>query len=91
MINLRKYTYMYDVVCRASDFVDHPYSFWYRLFPEDPHFPSLPKVNNEFLGQWDTMKRFVEQAIESCWQESCRNGDWQKNTYVKKILASAGF
>jgi hypothetical protein len=92
MINLRKFCQMYNVLNDALAVVHSPYSYWYKLFPEDTQFPARPKVAERFLEEWEGVRRIVERDIEECWDGGGRgDGNWERSLHVKKILASAGF
>jgi hypothetical protein len=85
---------MHDVLNDALECVHSPYSFWYKLFPEDIQFPGRPKVAEGFLGGWEGVRRAVERDVDECWdggREGDGNGNWERSLHVKKILASAGF
>ena len=84
---------MYDLLTDAMDIIQSPYSYWYRLFPEDIQFPSKPTANAGYLTGWERIRDLVETEIEECWDGGgCGNGgDWERSLHVKKILASAGF
>lgn len=82
---------MHDLVKESLESVQSPYSFWYRLFPEDPRFPAKPSVDAKFLEQCESMRNLVEREIENCWVGNCANGNWERSLHIKKILASAGF
>ena len=89
MINLRKFRSMYDLVTEAFEVLQMPYSYWYRLFPEDGQFPGKPKVDEGYLLGWERMRNLIEREIEDCWYSD--GGNWERRLHVKKILASAGF
>jgi len=89
MINLRKFRSMYDLLGDSLDVIQSPYSYWYRLFPEDLQFPTLPKVDEGYLVRWERIRNLVEMEIEECWDGG--NGNWERGLHIKKILASAGF
>ena len=91
MINLRKFRSMYNLIVNAFDVLQLPYSYWYRLFPEDVQFPAKPKVDEGYLGGWERMRNLVEREIEECWNGVGDGGNWERSLHIKKILASAGF
>lgn len=92
MVNIRKFRSIYDLVRDALEILRSPYSFWYRLFPEDPQFPAPPVIEYGYLASWKSMRDVVERAIGSCWEGGgIGNGNWERSLHVKKVLASAGF
>lgn len=93
MVNLRKFRSMYDLLNESLYVIQSPYSYWYRLFPEDIQFPASPTVNEGYLVRWERTRNVIEMEIEECWDGggSCGNGNWERSLHVKKILASAGF
>ena len=91
MINLRKFRQMYDVLNNALAVVHSPYSYWYRLFPEDTQFPVRPKIAERSLEGWEEVRRIVEKDMDECWDGGRGYGNWERRLHVKKILASAGF
>lgn len=83
---------MYDALNDALAVVQAPYSYWYKLFPEDTQFPTRPKIADKFLDGWEGVRRIVERDVEQCWDYCGRgDGNWERSLRVKKILASAGF
>jgi hypothetical protein len=91
MVNLRKFQAMTDLVHEAADCAELPYSYWYRLFPEDPQFPARPWVEGDMLAGLEGIREVVETAIEECWGGTLVDGSWERSLRVKKIIASAGF
>jgi hypothetical protein len=89
MINLRKFQNMTDLLHKVQDWIETPYSYWYKLFPEDPQFPTRPRVNGGMLAGLEEIMMTVEDAVQGCWGGTCVS--WERSLRVKKILASAGF
>lgn len=55
MINLRKFRGMWDLLAEAGRNIEEPYSFWYRIFPDDAGFPAKPEF------EMSTISRFEQQ------------------------------
>jgi hypothetical protein len=91
MINLRKFRHMYNLILDALNMTQIPYSYWYKLFPEDSQFPAHPIIDGEALKNWKEMRDCIEGEIQGCWAGDCAQGNWERSLHVKKILASAGF